>query len=265
MLTRIAVAAFVALASLARPPLRRTSRPSRSRARDLLDSRRHRAQRRRRPRSGDRVGRAECGRACLFAVAGRREDAVAAAQVVVVNGLGFEGWLDRLVKASGSKAPVVVATRGIKPMKAAAAMAMRTATRTATAIPMDERSARLAVGAERKDLCGQYPRRAGQGGSWRAGRCIGEHGEPISTSSMHSIKRGARRRSRRCRSDARRVITNHDAFGYFAAAYGLQFHRHPWRLDRRAAFGQGRGPDHRARSRSRRSPRCFWKTSPIRG
>ena len=40
---------------------------------------------------------------------------VADAKLVFVNGLGFEGWLDRLVKASGTKATIVVATKGIKP------------------------------------------------------------------------------------------------------------------------------------------------------
>src|SRR5262249_45288695 len=40
---------------------------------------------------------------------------LADAKLVLVNGLGFEGWIDRLVKASGSKAQVTVATNGIKP------------------------------------------------------------------------------------------------------------------------------------------------------
>src|SRR5207342_291420 len=43
---------------------------------------------------------------------------VADVKVVITNGLGFEGWLERLVKASGSKAPVVVATEGITVRKA---------------------------------------------------------------------------------------------------------------------------------------------------
>ena len=43
---------------------------------------------------------------------------LADAKVVFVNGLGFEGWIDRLVKASGTKAPMVVATKGVKPRKA---------------------------------------------------------------------------------------------------------------------------------------------------
>jgi len=36
---------------------------------------------------------------------------------VFVNGLGFEGWMTRLVKASGTKAVMVVATKGVKPRK----------------------------------------------------------------------------------------------------------------------------------------------------
>ncbi|MCC7347139.1 MAG: zinc ABC transporter substrate-binding protein, partial [Variibacter sp.] len=35
------------------------------------------------------------------------------ARLVVINGLGFEGWADRLVKASGYKGPLVVASDGV--------------------------------------------------------------------------------------------------------------------------------------------------------
>jgi zinc/manganese transport system substrate-binding protein len=40
--------------------------------------------------------------------------AVRSADLVVVNGLGFEGWLDRLITASGYKGMVVMASTGIK-------------------------------------------------------------------------------------------------------------------------------------------------------
>ena len=43
---------------------------------------------------------------------------LADAKVVFANGLGFEGWIARLVKASGTKAPMIVATKGVKPRKA---------------------------------------------------------------------------------------------------------------------------------------------------
>ncbi|MFZ5448646.1 MAG: metal ABC transporter substrate-binding protein [Thermodesulfobacteriota bacterium] len=45
--------------------------------------------------------------------------AVSLAGLVVVNGLGLEGWMDRLIKTSGYKGPVVVASQGIKPREMA--------------------------------------------------------------------------------------------------------------------------------------------------
>src|SRR3954466_4818845 len=42
---------------------------------------------------------------------------IADAKLVVVNGLGLEGWLERLVQSSGSKAPIVVASNGIAPRR----------------------------------------------------------------------------------------------------------------------------------------------------
>jgi zinc/manganese transport system substrate-binding protein len=40
------------------------------------------------------------------------------AQLVVMNGLGFEGFMPRLIKSSGTKAMVVMATTGLKPLAA---------------------------------------------------------------------------------------------------------------------------------------------------
>src|SRR6185312_6878371 len=40
---------------------------------------------------------------------------VADAKIVFMNGLGLEGWLDRLIRASGTKGAVVIVTKGIKP------------------------------------------------------------------------------------------------------------------------------------------------------
>lgn len=44
--------------------------------------------------------------------------AIAGADVVLANGLGFEGFLDRLIEASETKATVVTATKGITPLPA---------------------------------------------------------------------------------------------------------------------------------------------------
>ena len=42
---------------------------------------------------------------------------IADAKLVIVNGLGLEGWLPRLVQSAGSKAAIVTATSGIAPRK----------------------------------------------------------------------------------------------------------------------------------------------------
>jgi zinc/manganese transport system substrate-binding protein len=41
---------------------------------------------------------------------------VASADVVVVNGLGFEGWIGRLMRSSRSKALLITATTGVQPI-----------------------------------------------------------------------------------------------------------------------------------------------------
>lgn len=45
--------------------------------------------------------------------------AVAQAKLIFVNGLGFDAWMQRLAKSSGSKAAIVVASAGVKPLKEA--------------------------------------------------------------------------------------------------------------------------------------------------
>ncbi len=37
------------------------------------------------------------------------------ADIVIINGLGFEGWIERLIASSGFKGPVIVASQGITP------------------------------------------------------------------------------------------------------------------------------------------------------
>ena len=46
--------------------------------------------------------------------------AIAQARLVVVNGLGFEGWLERLIKSSGYRGKVATATNGIRTLQRSA-------------------------------------------------------------------------------------------------------------------------------------------------
>ena len=98
----------------------------------------------------------------------------AAADLVVVNGLGFEGWLDRLVEASGYSGPVAVASQGVEPieldeedgrqsMRDAAAARMRggeAAKHEERTPSRRRRSACLAVGRQCRDLCEEHRRGA---------------------------------------------------------------------------------------------------------
>ena len=56
------------------------------------------------------------GDAHVYAPTPQDARTLGAAQLVVMNGLKFEGWIDRLVKSSGTKARIITATQGIKPI-----------------------------------------------------------------------------------------------------------------------------------------------------
>ncbi|MFC4276022.1 metal ABC transporter substrate-binding protein [Achromobacter aloeverae] len=152
---------------------------------------------------------------------------LAAAQLVVVNGLGFEAWLPKLVRASGFKGTTVVASEGVTP----------------------------------RDFGGDAT--GGHGHDHGAGK-PGEHAHDGNTDphAWQNLANGARYARNigaalaaadaahadayRQRTDAyvariealdarvkqafaalpperRRVVTSHDAFGYFGDAYGMTF------------------------------------------
>lgn len=56
------------------------------------------------------------GDAHVFQPAPADAEVVARADVLVVNGLGFEGWMERLIESSGTAAVVVEATEGVTPI-----------------------------------------------------------------------------------------------------------------------------------------------------
>ena len=131
---------------------------------------------------------------------------IADAKLVIVNGLGLEGWLPRLVQSSGSKAAIVTATNGIAPLKLGSDADPHAWQSVANAkiYVANIRDALVAADpAGRRGLSRQCRRLSGET------RCAGPRGAG-----------GGRRKFRRTR---RKVISTHDAFGYFAAAYGIEF------------------------------------------
>ncbi|MEI7464913.1 MAG: zinc ABC transporter substrate-binding protein [Burkholderiales bacterium] len=134
---------------------------------------------------------------------------VAGADVVITNGLRFEGWIDRLIKASGYRGPVVVASRGvaIRQLSGGAdphawqdlANGMRYADNIRAALMAALAAKSSAHTAEVEVRAATYQQK------------------------LAALDRDTRTRIADLPAERRRVITSHDAFGYFAAAYGITF------------------------------------------
>lgn len=140
---------------------------------------------------------------------------LADARLVVVNGLGFEGWLDRLVRAAGGKVPIVVASAGVRP-RAGAADETRFGGNRAGVDPHAWQSVdnvRRYVANIRDALIKVDP--AGQEAyAANAGAYLAR---------LDALDQEIRRTLAKIPADRRRVITSHDAFGYFADAYAIAF------------------------------------------
>jgi zinc/manganese transport system substrate-binding protein len=134
---------------------------------------------------------------------GRR---LAQADLVLVNGLGFEGWIDRMVKVSGYRGPVVVASRGITARRGGhhgvdphawqdLALARRYVANLSEAFTQRWPERRDEIAQRSADYDARLARLDAQVREW-----LGAVPRP-----------------------QRRVITSHDAFAYFGLAYGVDF------------------------------------------
>ncbi len=151
---------------------------------------------------------------------------VAAAKVVFVNGLEFEGWLDRLIEASEYKGPVVVATTGIEPREMAEE-------------GHEEGEAKVEGEADDHGHGGMDPH------AWQSLANAKLYVANIEAGLIAADPEGAATYAANAAAylteidaaeaeiltaiaalpaDRRSVVTSHDAFGYFAAAYGMTFH-----------------------------------------
>jgi zinc/manganese transport system substrate-binding protein len=130
---------------------------------------------------------------------------IADAKLVIINGLGLEGWLPRLVQSSGSKAAIVVATNGIAPRKLGS-----------DADPHAWQSvvnAKIYVANIRDALIAADQ---ASGPAYRANA-------DAYLTELDALDREVRDAVAQIPEARRKVISTHDAFGYFAAAYGIAF------------------------------------------
>jgi len=169
---------------------------------------------------GDRVEVATLvgpnGNAHVYAPSPGDAKKVADAKLVFVNGLGFEGWLERLVKASGTKAPIVVATKGIKPLERAGEHGHDHDHDHGRADPHAWQSvanAKIYVANIRDALIAADP----------AGKDAYLANAAAYLAKLDALERDVREVIAKIPADRRRVITSHSAFGYFQDAYGVSF------------------------------------------
>ena len=130
---------------------------------------------------------------------------VAEAKLVIVNGLGLEGWLPRLVQSSGSKAQVVTASAGIAPLKLGSAADPHAwqSVPNAKVYVADIANALAAADPDATDF---FRARA-----------------KAYLEKLETLDREVREAVAKIPTARRKVISTHDAFGYFAAEYGIRF------------------------------------------
>jgi zinc/manganese transport system substrate-binding protein len=130
---------------------------------------------------------------------------IADAKLLVINGFGLEGWLPRLLQASGSKAPIVTATDGIAPLKLGS-----------DADPHAWQSvanAKIYVANIRNALVAADPADA---------EVFAANAENYLTK-LDALDREVQAAIAQIPQNRRKMISTHDAFGYFAAGYGIDF------------------------------------------
>lgn len=141
---------------------------------------------------------------------------VAKADVILINGLGFEGWMERLVQSADAKGLVVTASEGVKPIEPQEHGHDHGHDHGDEVDPHAWQNAshgivyavNIAEGLCNVDTvnCAEYRANA----VTYAARIQGVDGEI--RAAFAAIP-----------AEKRKVITTHDAFGYFGAAYGVEF------------------------------------------
>ncbi|HUX79566.1 MAG TPA: zinc ABC transporter substrate-binding protein [Alphaproteobacteria bacterium] len=135
---------------------------------------------------------------------------LAHANLVVVNGLGFEGWLDRLIEASGFQGSILVVTSGIQPL-------VYTHNGKATIDPHawhSLKNAQVYVDNIVKGLSDLLPEDA----SFFKAR-----GEAYKKA-LSDLENETYKKLETVPLENRKVITNHDAFGYLGRDFNIAFH-----------------------------------------
>ncbi|HEX2556421.1 MAG TPA: metal ABC transporter substrate-binding protein [Microvirga sp.] len=141
------------------------------------------------------------------------------AKLVVANGLKFEGWIARLVRSSGTKARLVEAAKGVRTIEVDESSPAHDHGDHSHAGETDPHAwqsvanVKVYVANIRDALTAVDP----------ANKDAYEANAAAYHAKLEALEREIRDALSAIPPERRRVITSHDAFGYFADAYGLTF------------------------------------------
>lgn len=136
---------------------------------------------------------------------------VGAAKMLVSNGLGFDPWMTRLVKSSGTQAPHVVASAGITPLKEAAQAGKK------AQIDPHAFQDPAQVMAYVRNIS------AGLAKADPAGAAAYQRNAAAYQIELEKLDADLKAQYSQIPQAKRKVITSHDAFGYLAARYQISF------------------------------------------
>ena len=143
--------------------------------------------------------------------------ALADAKVLVSNGLGFEGWIDRLAKAAPFKGRAIVATAGVATLKAGADHGHSHGHSHGHGPDphcwQDVQRVRTYVANIAKGLAEADPPNAAH---------YRERAQAFDRR-LVDLDTWVKAEIARVPADKRRAITGHDSFRYFSSAYGVKF------------------------------------------
>lgn len=148
--------------------------------------------------------------------------AVAGAKLLVINGLGFEGWLERLSEASGYAGPVVTASNGVTPRPMADGEDHHhDADGTSHTDDHDGIDPHAWQNIGNAVL---YVRNiaAGLEAADPEGKATYATNADAYVAELQALDASVRAAMAALPAERRKIITSHDAFGYFGAAYGLE-------------------------------------------
>lgn len=135
--------------------------------------------------------------------------ALSQSKILFINGLGLEGWMTRLENSSGFKGKVVTVSDGVKPRQ----MVEDEKTVTDPHAWQDLANGKIYAANIRDALIAADP----------AGKATYEANAKKFIDAMTTMESEVKTVIAKLPPERRKIITTHDAFGYFGAAYGLEF------------------------------------------